>query len=102
MAHLAGQSAYQRLVGRLNAFPQGAPDSELLRRILGLLLSEREAELVSRLPFRSFTVRDAARVWKLPDSETRAVLDALASRAVLLDSEVDGQTRWVLPPRHWH
>lgn len=98
MAHLAGQSAYQRLVRRLNAFPQGAPDSELLRRILGLLLSEREAELVSRLPFRSFTVRDAARVWKLPDSETRAVLDALASRAVLLDSEVDGQTRWVLPP----
>ncbi len=98
MAHLAGQSAYQRLAARLNAFPQGAPDSELLRQILAVLLSEREAELVSRLPFRSFTARDASRAWKLPESEARAVLDELASRAVLLDSETDGQTRWVLPP----
>lgn len=98
MAHLAGQSAYQRLVKRLNAFPQGAPDSNLLRRILAMLVSEREAELVSRLPFRWFTANDAARIWKLPESEARAVLEELASRAVLLDCETDGQTRWVLPP----
>ncbi len=47
MAHLTSRSAYQRLTERLNRFPQGAPPSESLFRILSILFSEREAELVA-------------------------------------------------------
>ncbi len=41
-----GHGAYERLVQRLNRFPQGAPPSERLFQILRLLVSEEEAGLL--------------------------------------------------------
>ena len=46
MAHRTLRSGYDRLVDRLNRFPQGAPPSALLYRILQVLVSDREAGLV--------------------------------------------------------
>ena len=85
MAHLAARSAYAHLVDRLNQFPQGAPPSDLLYRILGLLFTEREAELVAQLPIRPFTAARAASAWKLPLADAQGILDSLASKAILLD-----------------
>ena len=98
MAHRTARSGYEQLARRLNRFPQGAPPSDLLYRILEALVSPREAELMARLPIRPFTVRRAARSWRMSEAEARAVLDELASRAVLLDAENDGLTTYVLPP----
>jgi len=98
MAHHTTQSGYQRLVDRLNRFPQGAPPSEPLYRILDLLFSEKEAGLVARLPIRPFTAERAARVWRLDLPETRRILEALAARAILLDTERNGSPQYVLPP----
>ncbi len=98
MAHHVAKTAYAALTDRLNRFPQGAPPSEMLYRILSLLFSEKEAELVSQLPIRPFTAEKAARIWKRPLSETRLILERLADRALLLDMESGGTTRYVLPP----
>jgi ferredoxin len=98
MAHLTARSAYAHLVARLNQFPQGAPPSDLLYRILALLFTEREAELVARLPIRPFTAARAAAAWKLPLADAQAILDALAAKAILLDLQQDGEQVYVLPP----
>jgi ferredoxin len=99
MAHLSGSSAYGRLIDRLNRFPQGAPPSEVLYKILQLLFREDEAELVAVLPIRPFTAATAAAAWKLPEARARAVLDGLASRGLLLDTEQQGgPVQYVLPP----
>jgi len=98
LAHLTARGAYARLVDRLNAFPQGAPPSDLLYRILALLFSEREAGLVAQLPVRPFTAARAGRIWKISEDRARAELDALAGRALLLDYESDGERRYTLPP----
>jgi ferredoxin len=98
MAHHTAKQGYLDLVERINRFPQGAPPSELLYRILEMLFSEREAELVANLPVRPFSADRAARVWKMPVDEARVVLDELASRAILVDIESDGTTTYVLPP----
>ncbi len=98
MAHHTVRTGYQELVERLNRFPQGAPPSELLFRILGMLFSEREAALVARLPIKPFSAEQAARAWKMPVAEAQAVLDELAGRAILLDVEADGSRSYVLPP----
>ncbi len=99
MSHLTVRSAYRDLADRLNRFPQGAPPSDVLFGILTLLFSEREAGLVALLPIRPFTVEDAARRWKMPAADARRVLDALADRAILLDTEHrDGRRTFVLPP----
>lgn len=98
MAHHTTQSAYRRLADRLNRFPQGAPPTELLFRILKVLMSEREAGLVAQLPIKPFTADRAAAIWKVGESDARKTLDELCGRAVLLDWEHDGVTWYVLPP----
>ncbi|WP_242337461.1 MULTISPECIES: 4Fe-4S dicluster domain-containing protein [Anaeromyxobacter] len=98
MAHHASRSVYERLTERLNRSPQGAPPSRSLFEILRLLFSEREAELVSVLPLKPFTVAKAAAVWKTTEAEARKVLEALAARALLVDIEGKDGFRYVLPP----
>jgi Dissimilatory sulfite reductase (desulfoviridin), alpha and beta subunits len=98
MSHVTLKSGYTELVERLNRFPQGAPPSETLYKILKILFSEREAGLVALLPIKPFTAAPASRILKMDLAETRQVLDELASRAILVDVEHDGQTTYTLPP----
>jgi len=98
MAHTTVKSGYVSLTERLNRFPQGAPPSELLTRILKMLVSEQEAELISLLPIKPFTAQTAARAWKMSEVEARKHLDELSQRAMLVDIERNGTTEYVLPP----
>jgi len=98
VAHTTLKSGYTELVDRLNRFPQGAPPSESLYRILALLFSEREAEVVAQMPIKPFTAPQAAKILKLDVAETRTILEELASRAILVDSERNGETTYILPP----
>lgn len=98
MAHRTIKSSYERLSDRLNKFPQGAPPSELLFKILKMLFSEKEARLVALLPIKPFTVEKASKIWKLNLSKTQRVLNELASRAILIDIEQNGKMEYVLPP----
>jgi Pyruvate/2-oxoacid:ferredoxin oxidoreductase delta subunit len=98
MAHADNHPAYSRLSDRLNRFPQGAPPSHLLFAILKMLFTEKEADLVARLPIRPFTVEEAARAWKLDLGSARNILDDLAERAMLLDMPQNGEVYYCLPP----
>jgi len=98
MAHNTLKSSYSKLTDRLNLAPQGAPPSDLLYKILAILFSEREAELVSTMPIKPFTAEKASRIWKMDLTSTKKALDQMASRAVLIDIEQNGKTIYVLPP----
>jgi len=98
VAHLTTRTAYVQLADRLNRHPQGAPPSDLLFRILKMLFSQREAELVAQLPIRPFDAKQAARVWHTPLVKAQATLDELARRAVLVDIQAEEGTTYVLPP----
>ncbi len=98
VSHHTARESYRKLSERLNRFPQGAPPTELLFRILEVLFSSEEAELVSLLPIKPFNVKAAAHAWKKTEAESRAVLDRLASRGMMLDTEIDGEQAYVLPP----
>ncbi|WP_029917088.1 4Fe-4S dicluster domain-containing protein [Pelobacter seleniigenes] len=98
MAHHTLKSGYSRLAERLNRYPQGAPPSQLLFKILSLLFSEKEAELVALLPIKPVTAAQASRVWKISETESRKVLEELAGRAILVDMELNGRQVYVLPP----
>ncbi len=98
MAHQTLKTSYSELVDRLNRFPQGAPPSETLFKILKVLFSEREAQLVSLLPIKPFTIKKASRIWKINLTETRNILETLAGRALLVDIEQNGEQHYTLPP----
>lgn len=98
MAHRTSRNGYKNLVERLNEFPQGATPSDTLYQILRMLFSEKEAELVSRLPIRPFTIERAQKAWNMNKKDVKEILDELASRAILLDVEKDGEHVYILPP----
>ncbi len=98
MAHHTLRSSYSGLVERINRFPQGAPPSDFLNKILKILFSDREAHLVSLLPIKPFNAEKASRIWNLDLKETRKILDELADRALLVDVEQYGQSIYSLPP----
>ncbi|WP_462324864.1 4Fe-4S dicluster domain-containing protein [Desulfoplanes sp.] len=99
MANQTIRPGYDSLVDRINRFPQGAPPSPLLYKILHILFSEKEAALVAKLPIKPFDAHKAAQVWQKPLAETQGILDGLAGRAILVDiEEEDGRSVYVLPP----
>jgi ferredoxin len=98
MSHHTLKSGYTELVERLNRFPQGAPPSDTLYKILQILFSEREAQLVALLPIKPFSAEKAARIWKMDLVAAQKVLDDLASRAILVDCQQPGCTIYTLPP----
>ena len=98
MAHRTLKNSYSSLSERLNRFPQGAPPSDLLFKILKILFTEKEAELVSTLPIKPFRVEKAARIWKINITAAQKILDELADKAILVDVQQNGKSVYTLPP----
>ena len=53
---------------------------------------------MAQLPVKPITSAQAARIWKLRETEARKVLDELAGRAILLDLDYEDTRKYVLPP----
>lgn len=98
MGHNTSRNGYEKLVKRLNKFPLGAPPSETLYEILKVMFSKEEAELVSLLPIKPFTVKTASKAWKKSEEESSQILNELASRALLIDVNIDGNQTFSMPP----
>lgn len=99
MAHRTIKSGYRELSERLNRFPQGAPPTEYLFKILSVLMSEKEARVMSALPIKPFSVPTASAALGMSPADTEKVLSELASRALLVDIEnPEGERTFVLPP----
>ena len=98
MAHLTARKGFAELTNRLNRFPQGAPPSEYLYKILSVLMNEKEASLMAQLPVKPFTAKKAAYIWKVSEAEAGITLESLADRALLIDMMIKGGKYYVLPP----
>ena len=98
MAHSTAKGSYEQLSRRLNKFPVGAPPSELFYDILAMLFTEREAQLVSRLPVAPFKAADAARAWATDTPQAERELERLVERSLLIDTCFEGERRYFLPP----
>jgi len=98
MAHLTARKGFAELTNRLNRFPQGAPPSEYLYKILSVLMNEKEASLMAQLPVKPFTAKKAAYIWKVSEAEAGITLESLADRALLIDMMIKGEKYYVLPP----
>lgn len=98
MAHLTGRTGYKNLIDRYNKFPQGAPESETLYEILKVMFTHEEASLVSLLPIKPFSVKSAAKIWKMSEADALKILDNLAEKALLLDMNDTEEQKYVVPP----
>jgi ferredoxin len=99
MAHFTTIGVYRKLGRRLNQFPQRAPLSSLLCRILELLFTPQEARLAALLPLLPFDAAKAARIWKVSQKRAEDILEKMAARGLMFDILKDsGRRLYVLPP----
>lgn len=99
MAHRNIKSGFHQLSERLNQFPQGAPPSEYLFKILSVLMNEKEARVMSTLPIKPFSIQTASAALRMSPEDTEKILTELAFRALLIDIESpEGDRTFVLPP----
>lgn len=97
MGHITSKS-FRDLQIRLDRHAQGAPESDILYKILEILFTEKEAGLVAKLPVRFFTVEEAVKRFKKNPEETEKILNGLADKGILLDMENNKQRAFVLAP----
>lgn len=97
MGHKTSKS-YINLQRRLDKSPQGAPATETLFKILQVLFTEQEAELVSQLPIRMFTLERASKIWKKSLKESYKILDTLADKGLMVDLADKDTKRYILAP----
>ncbi|WP_097027813.1 4Fe-4S dicluster domain-containing protein [Clostridium peptidivorans] len=100
MSHIVGKDAYKSLEERLNRFPQGAPPSETLYKILSMMFTKEEAALVAKLPIKSFNIKTAGKLWGVSEAKAAGILESLASKALILDLECenDGEQKYMMAP----
>lgn len=98
MAHHTVKAGFAALVDRLNLYPQGAHESDLLYKILQILFKEKEASLVAALPIKPFTVKKAGLIWGMSEVKARNILESLADKGLLVDMAHGKDTLYALPP----
>lgn len=100
MSHIVGKDAYKSLEERLNRFPQGAPPSETLYKILSMMFTKEEAAMVAKLPIKSFNIKTASKLWGVSEVKAANILHSLASKALILDLECesDGEQKYMMAP----
>lgn len=54
---------------------------------------------MAQLPIKPFNVKQAAEIWKISECEVHKILDELASRAILVDIEQNGEQVYAVPLR---
>src|SRR5208337_4154158 len=99
MGHIhSSEQAYGLLKKHLAQKVQGAPDSPTLMKILTILFSPEEAELVRRLPHNLSSLDTLSKNLKMPKEELSGKLTDMAYRGLIFDIEHDGQRYYMLPP----
>lgn len=91
-------NSYKDLAERINRFPQGAVASDLLFEILKVLVSEREAGLLSQLPIKPFNTAKAAGIWKISKNDAASILNDLAEKGMLIDTITEEDVIYSMPP----
>ncbi|MBU0471029.1 MAG: 4Fe-4S binding protein, partial [Nanoarchaeota archaeon] len=62
------------------------------------MFTEKEAELVSVLPIRMFTLEKAAKIWKKTTKESEEILNELADKGIMVDLADGDSKRYILAP----
>ncbi len=101
MGHISDvKSLYKKLQNRLDKYPIGAPESEVLYDILKMLYTGEEAEIASKMPLRPVTAKQVS-IWTGKDTKLIAdILDKMADKGLIVDflNRKIGKKMYMLAP----
>ena len=99
MGHIVNsKSSLIPLIDRLNKYPIGLVDNDILREILSLLFDETEAFVASKFPLEEATLSELCKLTKMSPDELLPVLNSMADKGLIMDLPYGGTTYYLLMP----
>ncbi|MBN2013408.1 4Fe-4S dicluster domain-containing protein [candidate division KSB1 bacterium] len=99
MGHIQNaKSSLVPLIDRLNQYPVGLVDNDILREILSILFSEQEAFVASRFPLIEATLDEISNLTIIPETELLPILDSMADKGLIMDMPYGDTTYYLLMP----
>ncbi len=86
------------LIDRLNKYPIGLVDNEILREILSLLFTKEEAYVGSKFPLMEATLSELSKSTKMSHDELLPILESMADKGLIMDMPYDDTTYYLLMP----
>ncbi len=99
MGHITNaKSSLVPLIDRLNQYPIGLVDNEILRELLSLLFSETEAFVASQFPLTEATLSELCRRTNMDAEALLPVLESMADKGIVMDLTYGTETYYLLMP----
>jgi len=86
------------LIDRLNKYPIGLVDNEILREILSILFTETEAFVASKFPLMEATISELSRSTKMSNDELLPILNTMADKGIIMDMPYGDDVYYLLMP----
>ena len=86
------------LIDRLNKYPIGLVDNEILHEILSLLFSEKEAYVGSKFPLMEATLEELSKATRMHSEELLTILESMANKGIIMDMPYGDTTYYLLMP----
>lgn len=99
MGHVKySKSSLVPLIDRLNKYPIGLVDNEILREILSLLFTKEEAYVGSKFPLMEATLSELCKRTRMSSEELLPILESMADKGLIMDMPYGDTTYYLLMP----
>lgn len=85
MGHIDSKGIFRKLGRKIDNLPMRAPWNEAFYQILKELYSEKEADVIVKMPYGLSDLNRIARVTKYESSELQKILEGLCSKGLVMD-----------------
>jgi len=98
MGHAVGKEIFRELGRKIDNLPLRAPWNEKFYELLKSLYSEKEADVVVKMPYGMSDLDRIAQVTKYEKSELQKILEGLCSKGLVMDMWVNDAYRYMPSP----
>ena len=98
MGHADGKEIFRRLGTKIDNLPLRAPWNEAFYELLKSLYSEKEADVVVKMPYGMSDLNRIAQVTKYESSELQKILESLCSKGLVMDMWINDAYHYMPSP----
>ena len=98
MGHADGKEIFRRLGTKIDSLPLRAPWNEAFYELLKSLYSEKEADVVVKMPYGMSDLNRIAQVTKYESLELQKILEGLCSKGLVIDFWVNDAYHYMPSP----
>ncbi len=98
MGHMAGKDLYKKLGNKIDNLTIKAPWNDAFFNILKSLYSEKEAEVIIKMPYSMSSLDRIHKTTKINRAVLEQILDQLCEKGLVIDLDIDGVRHFMPSP----